>query len=143
MAKRGQAQLQVEINNDEEWEHLLEKSGLLLVDVYSEWCGPCHGMAGNLKKIKLEVGGDMLILAMTSVLDEGEEMVAATAVVFELQNKSRAKSDAIAQLERFRNKSEPTWMFISVKRQNGESHVWGKFSSTGSSHSRRTEKRKP
>ncbi|ERL86019.1 hypothetical protein D910_03433, partial [Dendroctonus ponderosae] len=76
MAKKGQAvQLQIEVANDEEWDKLLQKDGLItatilienefsVVDVYSEWCGPCLGMQANLKKIKLEVGGDMLLLAV-------------------------------------------------------------------------------
>lgn len=35
-----------------------------MVDVYSDWCGPCAGMQATLKKLKLEVGGDMLHVAM-------------------------------------------------------------------------------
>lgn len=68
MAKKGQAvQLQLEVNNDDEWDKLMQKDGLIVIDVYSEWCGPCLGMQANLKKIKLELGGDTLILAMVGV----------------------------------------------------------------------------
>lgn len=86
--KGGAVALQQDVVTDEEWEALLRRHGLLLVDVYSEWCGPCVGMLANLKKIKVELGGDLLVLAT-------------------------AKSDSIEALRRHRNHSEPVWMLIS------------------------------
>ncbi|XP_076619566.1 uncharacterized protein LOC143340974 isoform X2 [Colletes latitarsis] len=88
MAKKAvPAALQTEISNNDEWEKLLKKTGLIVVDVYSEWSGPCTGMVSILKKIKMEIGGDALSYAT-------------------------AKCDKITDLERFQGKSEPTWMFI-------------------------------
>lgn len=34
-----------------------------MVDIYSEWTGPCTGMISTLKKIKMEIGGDALSYA--------------------------------------------------------------------------------
>ena len=68
--------------------------GLTIVDVYSEWSGPCSAMTNFLKKIKLEVNDDLLSYAM-------------------------AKSDTIPQLEIFRGQCKPIWLFMATGIVNG------------------------
>ncbi|CAH1731908.1 unnamed protein product [Aphis gossypii] len=88
MAKRGaQAVLQEEINNNEDWTKIMENPGMYVIDIYSEWCGPCVAMITYLRKIKMELGNEYLNFAI-------------------------AKSDNINVLKRFRQKSEPYWMFF-------------------------------
>ena len=58
-----------------------------MVDVYSEWAGPCNAMANYLKKIKLEVGDEVLQCAM-------------------------ANCDSIEALSMFRGHCKPIWLFI-------------------------------
>ncbi|XP_012233294.1 thioredoxin domain-containing protein 3-like [Linepithema humile] len=92
MAKKvAPAALQTEVINDEEWAKILKRKGLVVVDVYSDWSGPCTGMVSILKKIKMEIGGDALSYATASC-------------------------DRVTDLKRFQGKSEPTWMFIHEGR---------------------------
>jgi len=83
--KKAIAVLQVEVSTDKEWQELLTRPGLVVVDVYSDWSGPCSAMTSTLRKIKFEIGH----------------------VDFAI-----ARNDDIADLERFRGRSEPTWMFL-------------------------------
>nr|XP_031844672.1 uncharacterized protein LOC116432239 [Nomia melanderi] len=85
--RKEQTALQVEVETEEEWSQLLNRKGLILADVYSEWCGPCVAMVSTLRKIKMEVGGDSINYAIV-------------------------KNDNIDDLERFRGRSEPVWMFL-------------------------------
>uniref|UniRef100_A0A2S2NCL2 Thioredoxin domain-containing protein 3 n=1 Tax=Schizaphis graminum TaxID=13262 RepID=A0A2S2NCL2_SCHGA len=88
MAKRGAlAVLQEEVNNNDDWARVMGKPGMLVIDVYAEWCGPCVAMISYLRKIKLESGNENLNYAI-------------------------AKSDDINVLKRFRQRSEPHWMFF-------------------------------
>lgn len=87
MRKAGLGILQTEVSTEHEWQHLLNRAGLIVVDVYSDWCGPCAAMVSTLKKIKIEMGDDAVEYAV-------------------------ARNDDINDLARFRDKSEPTWMFL-------------------------------
>lgn len=82
----GAGVLQVEVSTEEEWQQLLSQPGLVVVDVYSDWSGPCTAMVSTLRKIKIEVG---------------------EAVDFAI-----TRNDDIADLARFRGRSEPVWMFL-------------------------------
>jgi hypothetical protein len=113
MAKKGGIQqLQTELYTDDDLDAFLKRDGILgeqencekkrkstdisslpaVIDVFS-WAGPCVGMIGYLKKAKLEIGGDSLHLAI-------------------------ARSDTVNKLRRFRNRSEPTWLFCTVSCQH-------------------------
>ena len=37
-----------------------------VVDVYQEWAGPCKAMVAQFKRIKLEVGDDLMHFAVVS-----------------------------------------------------------------------------
>lgn len=87
MKKAGHGVLQIEINTDEEWQQLVSRPSLIVVDVYSDWSGPCAAMVSTLRKIKVEIGGDAVEYAI-------------------------ARNDDIEDLARFRGRSEPTWMFL-------------------------------
>ena len=39
-------------------------SSFVVVDVYQEWCGPCKALLSNLKRLKNELGDDLLHFAV-------------------------------------------------------------------------------
>ncbi|XP_054642863.1 thioredoxin domain-containing protein 6 isoform X2 [Dunckerocampus dactyliophorus] len=85
-AKKKEVTLQVSVINQEQWEEVLVTKGLTVVDVYQHWCGPCRAVLSLLRKIKNELGDDLLHFAT-------------------------AEADSIDALEKYRGKCEPTFLF--------------------------------
>ncbi|CDR07467.1 unnamed protein product, partial [Oncorhynchus mykiss] len=87
--KKKEVSLQASVVNQEQWDEMLATKGLTVVDVYQQWCGPCRAVVSLLRKIKNELGDDLLHFAT-------------------------AKADSIDALERYRGKCEPTFLFYGV-----------------------------
>ncbi|KAI4893002.1 hypothetical protein NFI96_027329, partial [Prochilodus magdalenae] len=79
---------QVSISNDEQWGEMLASKGLTVVDVFQQWCGPCRAVLSLFRKIKNELGDDLLHFAI-------------------------AEADSIDALEKYRGKCEPTFLFYA------------------------------
>ena len=47
----------IRINNEEDWKLLKEHDGLVVVDVYSKWAGPCEIVKPIIMKVKASVSG--------------------------------------------------------------------------------------
>ncbi|XP_023665907.2 thioredoxin domain-containing protein 6 isoform X1 [Paramormyrops kingsleyae] len=84
--KKKEASLQVAITNQGQWDELLATKGLIVVDVYQRWCGPCRAVFSLFRKIKNELGDNLLHFAT-------------------------AEADSVDSLQRYRGKCEPTFMF--------------------------------
>ncbi|XP_058044122.1 thioredoxin domain-containing protein 6-like [Ahaetulla prasina] len=85
-SRKRELALQMVVNNQEHWEEFLGSKGLIVVDAYQGWCGPCKTVVNLFKKIRNEVGSDLLHFAVAEV-------------------------DSIDALEKYRGKCEPTFLF--------------------------------
>uniref|UniRef100_A0AAY5KHP2 Nucleoside diphosphate kinase-like domain-containing protein n=1 Tax=Esox lucius TaxID=8010 RepID=A0AAY5KHP2_ESOLU len=61
--------LQIEVSNEEQWKEALLAPGLLVVDVYQRWCGPCKAVQNIFRKCKTEYGDDLLRFAVAEADD--------------------------------------------------------------------------
>ncbi|XP_008051091.1 thioredoxin domain-containing protein 3 [Carlito syrichta] len=86
-SKKREVQLQTVINNQSQWDEMLQNKGLTVIDVYQAWCGPCKAMQSLFRKLKNE-------------LDEEEILHFVVA-----------EADSIVTLQSFRDKCEPLFLF--------------------------------
>ncbi|XP_069720996.1 thioredoxin domain-containing protein 6 [Phaenicophaeus curvirostris] len=87
-AQKKEMVLQININSQELWEETLCLRGLIVVDVFQAWCGPCKTVVDLFCKIRNEVGSDLLHFAV-------------------------AEADSIDALEKYRGKCEPVFLFYA------------------------------
>ncbi|XP_053733888.1 thioredoxin domain-containing protein 6-like isoform X2 [Synchiropus splendidus] len=59
--KRKETVLQVTVTTEEDWATLLQRKGIIVVDVYSNWCGPCKPVVRHLQRMKNEIAEDELL----------------------------------------------------------------------------------
>ncbi|TGZ74876.1 hypothetical protein CRM22_000704 [Opisthorchis felineus] len=85
--KKAEVALQEEIETQEEWESALQREGLMIIDIYQDWSGPCKAAAGIFRRMKTELNDDLLNFAI-------------------------AKADTIDSLVRYRGKCEPCFLFF-------------------------------
>ncbi|KAM6142942.1 thioredoxin domain-containing protein 3 [Phoenicopterus ruber ruber] len=85
--KKKEIQLQTIITNQNEWDEMLLTEGVVVIDVYQAWCGPCKAVLNLFRKLKNEFG---------------EDDVLHFAV---------AEADNIPTLKPFRNRCEPVFLF--------------------------------
>lgn len=52
------------LNDGQFSENVLNSKGLVLVDFWAEWCGPCRQLGPILEAIDEEMGGDVTIYKM-------------------------------------------------------------------------------
>ena len=50
---KGEQLVQV-VQTEQEWERLVHTLGLVVVDIFSTWCGPCTAMDFHLKRLKMK-----------------------------------------------------------------------------------------
>ncbi|KAM6258731.1 thioredoxin domain-containing protein 6 [Spheniscus humboldti] len=87
-AKKKEVVQQININSQELWEEMLCLKGLIVVDAFQAWCGPCKTVVDLFRKIRNEVGSDLLHFAVAEV-------------------------DSIDALEKYRGKCEPVFLFYA------------------------------
>ena len=55
------------------------KEGVVLVDFFATWCGPCRAMAGNLEEAEEEIGDKVKFIKVDT--DESEQLASRFGIM--------------------------------------------------------------
>ncbi|KAJ8010674.1 hypothetical protein DPEC_G00077580 [Dallia pectoralis] len=89
MSRKREVQIQFEISSEEQWQEALSAPGLLVIDVYQRWCGPCKAVQSIFRKCRIDYGEDLLRFA------SGE-------------------ADLLFELSSLKGKCQPVFLFYSA-----------------------------
>ncbi|XP_039930383.1 thioredoxin domain-containing protein 6 isoform X2 [Hirundo rustica] len=113
--------LQINITSQELWEEMLCLKGLIVVDVFQAWCGPCKPVVNLFQKIRNQVGSDLLHFAVVLELTcELAVPLLLTSVILPPKSGTQrcfpvwgAEVDSIDALEKYRGQCEPVFLFYT------------------------------
>ncbi|NWR99050.1 TXND3 protein, partial [Motacilla alba] len=75
------------ITNQEQWDEMLQIKGIVVIDVYQAWCGPCKAVQNLLRKLRIDFSEDNVL------------------------HFAAAEADSIEILKPFRRSCEPVFLF--------------------------------
>ncbi|NXF04532.1 TXND3 protein, partial [Smithornis capensis] len=78
---------QITITNQDQWDEMLLTNGVVVIDVYQAWCGPCKAVLSLFRKLKNDFSDDNVL------------------------HFAVAEADSIETLKPLRNNCEPVFLF--------------------------------
>ena len=92
------------VTTEQDWDRLVHTAGLVLVDVYSGWCGPCSSMEVIIHFVII------IIMVIVCNLKAHLKRLRVTSIMAEDRvTLARACCDHIEELAPFRKDPRPTW----------------------------------
>eukprot|EP00730_Choanoeca_flexa_P001169 TRINITY_DN10512_c0_g2_i1.p1 TRINITY_DN10512_c0_g2~~TRINITY_DN10512_c0_g2_i1.p1 ORF type:complete len:705 (+),score=220.39 TRINITY_DN10512_c0_g2_i1:31-2115(+) len=104
MAAKKKMVLQTPLNSDAELKDFISQDGLKVVDVYTEWYGPCKALESTFKRLKLDTADDLLLFATVNICHERR--------IYQSYHCSmQANTNKIEALKEFNGTAEPCFVF--------------------------------
>jgi|TARA_B110000285_G_C14795515_1_gene455042 thioredoxin 1 len=66
------------VENNQDFEQLMNQDNPVLLDFYADWCGPCQSLLPTIEKLSLEYDGKVEIQKVN--VDENSELAAKFGV---------------------------------------------------------------